>query len=63
MPEPDRARIFDRFFRNEPKSGRNNVGGLGLSVVRWVSELHGGSVRLLDQGPGATFEVLLPTVA
>ncbi len=35
-------------------------GGLGLSVVRWVSETHGGSVRLLDQSPGAAFEVLLP---
>lgn len=63
VPEQDRARIFDRFFRNEPETGRNNVGGLGLSVVRWVSEVHGGSVRLLDQGPGAAFEVLLPTAA
>ena len=51
---------LDRFFRNEPTGATNAVGGLGLSVVRWVSETHGGSVRLLDQSPGAAFEVLLP---
>ena len=60
VPEEDRSRIFDRFFRKEQESGRDAVGGLGLSVVRWVAETHGGSVRLLDQGPGAAFEVLLP---
>ena len=60
VPGPDRSRIFERFFRNVQEPGHHNVGGLGLSVVRWVSEVHGGSVRLLDQGPGAAFEVLLP---
>lgn len=60
VPEADRERIFDRFFRNEPAGTSSAVGGLGLSVVRWVSETHGGSVRLLDQRPGAAFEVLLP---
>ena len=60
VPGPDRSRIFERFFRNVQEPGHHNIGGLGLSVVRWVSEVHGGSVRLLDQGPGAAFEVLLP---
>lgn len=60
VPEQDRERIFERFFRNEQEPGRNAVGGLGLSVVSWVSATHGGSVRLLDQAPGAAFEVLLP---
>lgn len=60
VPAADRERIFDRFFRNEPANTSSAVGGLGLSVVRWVSETHGGSVRLLDQGAGATFEVRLP---
>ncbi|MEO8195944.1 MAG: ATP-binding protein [Thermoanaerobaculia bacterium] len=60
VPEQDRSRIFERFFRNEQEPGRNAVGGLGLSVVSWVSATHGGSVRLLDHGPGAAFEVLLP---
>lgn len=56
----DRPQIFNRFFRSDLESGRSGVGGLGLSVVRWVSERHGGKVRLLDSSPGAAFEVLLP---
>ncbi len=56
----DRPQIFNRFFRSEQESGRSSVGGLGLSVARWVTDLHGGYVRLLDGGSGAAFEVLLP---
>jgi signal transduction histidine kinase len=33
---------------------------LGLSVVWWVTERHGGHVRLLDTERGASFEVILP---
>ncbi|HEX6861189.1 MAG TPA: ATP-binding protein, partial [Thermoanaerobaculia bacterium] len=55
----DRGRVFERFFRGGPASG-TGVGGIGLSVVRWVAEAHGGSVRLLDSERGAVFEVLLP---
>lgn len=55
----DRGRVFERFFRGGPASG-SGVGGIGLSVVRWVAEAHGGSVRLLDTDRGAAFEVRLP---
>jgi two-component system OmpR family sensor kinase len=55
----DRDRVFERFFRGGPASG-SGVGGLGLSVVRWVAEAHGGSARLLDTERGAAFEVTLP---
>jgi len=55
----DRDRLFERFFRGGPASG-TGVGGIGLSVVRWVAEAHGGSVRLLDSERGAVFEVVLP---
>lgn len=55
----DRERVFERFFRGGPASG-SGVGGLGLSVVRWIAEAHGGSARLLDSGRGAAFEVELP---
>jgi signal transduction histidine kinase len=55
----DRGRLFERFFRGGPAAG-TGVGGIGLSVVRWVAEAHGGSVRLLDSERGAVFEVVLP---
>jgi signal transduction histidine kinase len=60
VPAGDRSRIFDRFFRSAEEPALDGAGGLGLSVVKWVAEIHGGSVRLLDQTPGAAFEVLLP---
>jgi two-component system heavy metal sensor histidine kinase CusS len=55
----DRDRIFERFYRGGPGAG-DGVGGIGLSVVRWVAEAHGGSARLLDSDRGAAFEVVLP---
>jgi two-component system OmpR family sensor kinase len=58
----DRPFIFDRFYRAPTTRPTGSAtGGLGLAVVRWVAERHGGEVRLLDtEGPGAIFEVLLP---
>lgn len=60
----DRGHVFDRFFRGKgPHASGAAAGGLGLSVVRWVAELHGGEVRLVDsESPGAVFEVLLPRI-
>jgi signal transduction histidine kinase len=59
VPAPARGRVFERFFRGGPESG-TGIGGIGLSVVRWVAEAHGGSARLLDSERGAVFEVELP---
>ena len=60
VPPEIRARLFDRFFRGERAVGRG-IGGLGLNVVRWVTERHEGRVRLLDTDRGAAFEIMLPT--
>lgn len=49
----DRARAGVRFFRAEPS--RHMPGyGLGLSLVRAVAQLHGGTVLLEDAIPGAS---------
>jgi signal transduction histidine kinase len=58
----DRDRIFERFYRGGgSRASGTGAGGLGLSVVSWVVESLGGSIRLLDPDtPGATFEVELP---
>jgi len=55
----NREHLFRRFFRAD-QTPALGVGGLGLSVVWWVTELHGGRVRLLDTERGAAFEVVLP---
>ncbi|HEY0095627.1 MAG TPA: response regulator, partial [Archangium sp.] len=54
---------FDRFKQADSSSTRRVGGlGLGLSIVRHLVELHGGSVSVSSEGPGqgATFVVCLP---
>lgn len=59
IPEPDRRRATERFFRGE--SARNTPGsGLGLSLVAAVARLHGGDLLLLDNHPGLRCELRLP---
>ena len=51
-------------FRETPDHGsRSEAGwGLGLSIVRHLLKLHGGTVTAASAGPGsgATYSVLLP---
>lgn len=49
LDEAQRAAVFDRFQR----AGATTPGGvgLGLTIVRWVVELHGGSIRLEPNRP------------
>jgi signal transduction histidine kinase len=60
IPDDLHEKVFERFFRGS--SDRGGSSGLGLSIVRAVTESHEGSVRLeppLD-GRGARFVVRLP---
>jgi two-component system OmpR family sensor kinase len=47
VPEAERERVFDRFYRSIEATAPGN--GLGLAIVRQVAQLHGGSVAA---GPG-----------
>jgi PAS domain S-box-containing protein len=56
-------RVFDQFWQASGSESRTYSGlGIGLSLVRRLVELHGGSVRASSAGPGhgATFTVRLP---
>jgi len=55
-------RIFDRFFRGSRASeARGSGSGLGLSIVRSIVEMHGGTVAVESRvGAGSTFRVMLP---
>jgi signal transduction histidine kinase len=56
--------IFDRFRQGDDSSTRQTSGlGLGLTLVREIVALHGGSVSAQSGGigAGATFTVRLPT--
>jgi len=43
IPEADRARIFERFYRVDKAHGAGGT-GLGLAIVKHVAELHHGSI-------------------
>ena len=58
--------VFDRFTQSDPSSNRRHGGlGLGLSIVKQLTALHGGTVRAFSagEGQGARFVVVLPRVA
>jgi two-component system OmpR family sensor kinase len=52
IPEAERGRVFDRFYRGEAAAEGGT--GLGLAIVKRIAERHGGEVELLDarKGPG-----------
>jgi signal transduction histidine kinase len=63
IPEAELTRIFERFHRVEGAPGRSHEGtGIGLSLVRELVKLHGGTVSVKSLlGKGTTFTVALPT--
>lgn len=60
IPEEDLERIFRRFYRS-PEAPDGPGAGLGLSVVRSLVGLHGGTIRAFNPPEGgAAFEILWP---
>jgi signal transduction histidine kinase len=59
IPETERAHVVKRFVRLE--QSRSEPGsGLGLSLAQAVAHLHGGELRLEDNGPGLRSVMALP---
>jgi signal transduction histidine kinase len=62
IPAEHLPHLFDRFYRVDMGRSREQGGsGLGLNIVRWIAESHGGSVRVESVvGKGTTFTARLP---
>ena len=61
VPADQREHIFEPFYRLPGASERDGGVGLGLALVKSISQRHGGSVRCESRpGGGASFIVELP---
>ena len=63
IPEDFLPYVFDRFRQSDASASRRQGGlGLGLSIVKQLVELHGGTVRVSSGGvgKGSVFSVTLP---
>jgi heavy metal sensor kinase len=62
IPPNEIDHIFDRFYRVDKARSRERGGaGLGLSIAKWIAELHRGSITVTSEAnKGSTFTVHLP---
>ncbi|MEP7764102.1 HAMP domain-containing sensor histidine kinase [Sanguibacter sp. 25GB23B1] len=64
IAKADRQRIFERFARGAGSAHTTAAGsggtGIGLAIVRWAVDLHGGTVEVADTEHGATMRITLP---
>ena len=56
----DRSAVFERFTTS---AGHSSGTGLGLTISRWVAQLHGGTIAVADAERGCRIEVTLPADA
>jgi signal transduction histidine kinase len=62
VPDAERSRLFDRFYRLE-RSRSTPGSGLGLAMVQAVARLHRGEARLSDGLPGLKARVVFPATS
>ena len=62
MTEEQLTHIFDRFWRADKARSRDEGGaGLGLSIAKWIVEMHDGSIEVQSEpGRGSVFTVRVP---
>ena len=64
IKEKDLPNVFKYFYRGEGSLQPNPVGGLGLTLTKWIVEQHGGTIGVSSKvGVGSRFTFTLPLAA
>lgn len=56
LPPKAREHLFQAFQSSQRRGGS----GLGLAIAQELVSAHGGTLELLDDGPGAAFRIIIP---
>jgi heavy metal sensor kinase len=60
----DLPHIFDRFYRADPSRSEVEGSGLGLSIARWIANVHQATLSVESiQNTGSTFRIVFPLLA
>lgn len=63
MTEEEQKNIWDRYYKVDPSRKNTKIGesGLGLSIVKELVRLHGGTIDVASQkNEGTTFTIRIP---
>jgi heavy metal sensor kinase len=64
ISEADLPHIFGRFYRADPSRSQVEGSGLGLSIARWIADVHHASLSAdSKENTGSTFKVVFPLLA
>ena len=63
IPEAERERVFERFYRVDDSRSRETGGtGLGLAIAREAVTMHGGRIEITDgKDGGCAFIITIPS--
>ena len=59
IPDQDRERVFDRFYRREDSSTHGSGSGLGLAIVKNIADRHGAVIALNNRSPEPGLRVVV----
>jgi signal transduction histidine kinase len=60
IPPEYRERVFDSFFRLDPRGSKGS--GIGLTILKRIIELHGGTVAIESNNPGCLVRFTMPVL-
>lgn len=61
IPDAEKGKVFERFYRSDPSRTDKNHYGLGLCIAKEIIKLHDGNIEITDTpGGGCTFTISLP---